>query len=100
AFSSGFEENQPPNRLPPSDFEAEASAIAIAGGVTSPEAATIGAELSSGMRGGRTVGGMVPGAVVTRKDGSCGATPIWFFFTASTNTGCMPPSAPVLTGAV
>ena len=30
---------------------------------------------------------------------SDGATPIWLRFTAATNTGCMPPSAPVLIGA-
>ena len=61
--------------------------------------ATTGASASSGMRGGRTVAGMVPGGVETNRKASCGATPIWFFFTASTNTGCMPPSALVLIGA-
>ena len=103
--SAVFDENRLPNRPPPLDRAADGmaglvSAMAIAGGVTSPEMAgvgampaTTGASASSGMRGGRTVAGIVPGGVLANRLASCGATPIWFFFTASTNTGCMPPSA-------
>ena len=73
------------------------AAVRVRRGRRAPATAT---ELaSSGMRGGRTVAGMVPGGVCTNS-ASCGATPIWLFFTAAMKTGFMPPSANVLIGAV
>ena len=104
ALSSGFDENQPLNSRrrcstsrPLRSWRCRQSPSREA---MSPGRNDDRRRGSSAMRGGRTVGGMVPGAVVARKVFSCGATPSWFFFTASTNTGCMPPSAPVLIGAI
>ena len=75
-------------------------------GATSPDGRRRPAPATTARRQARGCAAAAPSpewcraACETRTVASCGATPIWFFFTASTNTGFMPPSALVLIGAI
>ena len=110
-LSADFDANRLPNRLLPLDLRPLARAWsrqwpsrAARPRPRRPASAGAGDQparrRARGCAAAAPSAGMVPGGVETRKLGSCGATPIWFFFTASTNTGCMPPSALVLIGAI
>ena len=76
----------------------DASPLGFGAGATPATTGRVGelAECAAAAR----VAGMVPGGVATTSERSCGATPIWLRLRSlATNTGCMPPSAPVLIGA-